>query len=37
MSQPAIMKPAEKSPATASSSSDSSVPVTKDRLATGDA
>ena len=37
MSQPTTMKPAEKSPAMTSSSSDSSVPATtKDRLATAD-
>ena len=36
MSQPTTTKPAEKSPATTSSSSNSSVPATKDRLATAD-
>jgi uncharacterized alkaline shock family protein YloU len=36
MSQPTTTKPAENSPATTSSSSNSSVPATKDRLATED-
>jgi uncharacterized alkaline shock family protein YloU len=36
MTQPTIAQPAEKSPATASNNSNSSVPATRDRLATED-